>query len=190
MRVIAGTLRHRTLLSPVGRDVTRPITDRVKQSLFDRLWSMGLLDAGHALDLFAGTGSLGIEALSRGVAHCTFVERNRSSRSLLERNLANFQLTARATVLGVDALWPGLVNLIAPQPLSLVFCDPPYALAADPDTQPALATLIQSLAPATTPDAALVLRTAADTPALIVQAWAAPTPHRYGSTCVHLYTKP
>ena len=72
MRIIAGTHRGRTLLGPEGDDVTRPITDRVKENLFNRLHSLGVIGYGRVLDVFAGTGSMGLEALSRGATHCTF----------------------------------------------------------------------------------------------------------------------
>lgn len=192
MRVIAGTHRSRKLIPPWGEDVTRPITDRVKQAMFDRLWSMGALDIDHALDLFAGTGSLGIEALSRGVKRVTFVEQDRGARTRLEKNLAALQLTDRSDAFNVDAFGGTYLSMLrtattagTTRGVGLIFCDPPYKLVQDsPDR---IAALIASLAAAAVPDAVLVLRTDAHTPAPTCEGWTAPDTHRYGSMALHFY---
>ena len=80
MRIIGGIHRSRHLHPPRDIHTTRPITDRVKVALFDRLWDAGLLEGGSVLDIFSGTGSLGLEALSRGMDHCIFIERDKYSR--------------------------------------------------------------------------------------------------------------
>ncbi|MHC4996742.1 MAG: RsmD family RNA methyltransferase, partial [Planctomycetota bacterium] len=77
MRIIAGDHRGRRLLGPEGKNTTRPITDRVKVSLFDRLAAAGRIEGAVVLDLFSGTGSMGLECLSRGARHVTFVDRDR-----------------------------------------------------------------------------------------------------------------
>ena len=87
LRVIAGELRGRKLLPPKDRDITRPITDRVKQSVFDFLASRAMFDQTHVLDLFSGTGSLGIEAISRGARVTTFVDQDRGAIEQLEKNI-------------------------------------------------------------------------------------------------------
>src|SRR4030042_3125840 len=87
MRIIAGTKRGMKLVSPTT-DATRPITDRVKQSLFDVLQNYGLLAGARVADLFCGVGSLGLEALSRGAAFVTFVEKNGEIVEILEKNIA------------------------------------------------------------------------------------------------------
>jgi len=178
-----------TLLSPRGDRVTRPITDRVKQSLFDRLWSEGALDCRVALDLFAGTGSLGIEALSRGVNHCTFVERDRSARGLLEKNLADLGLTDRATVLGVDAMWGGWFGLLAHKPVGLVFCDPPYKMTGDGESMARIAVLIENMGALAAPDGVLVLRTDSYAQGQAVPGWDGPASYPYGSMAVHFYER-
>lgn len=94
MRVIAGTAKGRRLKSPP--QATRPITDRVKESLFNLLGAR-VIEA-NVLDLFAGAGSVGIEALSRGAKHATFVELNEGALKTLRANLQSTGLTARATV--------------------------------------------------------------------------------------------
>ena len=97
MRVIAGTARGRKLVAPHGNTV-RPTADRVRQATFNALESRGAITDARVLDLFAGSGALGIEALSRGAAHCTFVEKDRSAVEAVNRNLETLGFTARATV--------------------------------------------------------------------------------------------
>ena len=189
MRIIAGTHRRRTLLSPRGDRVTRPITDRVKQSLFDRLWSDGALDCQAALDLFAGTGSLGIEALSRGVGHCTFVERDRNARQLLEKNLANLGLTDRSAVLGVDAMWGGWFGLLPHKPVGMVFCDPPYKMTSDEASMARVSGLIGNMTAVAAPNGVLVLRTDSHAQAEPAHGWDGPASHAYGSMAVHFYKR-
>ena len=187
MRIISGTHRRRTLLGPDGKRVTRPIPDRVKQSLFDRLWSMGALDCTHAIDLFAGTGSLGIEALSRGIDHCVFVERDRSAHQLLTQNLADLDLTHRATVLRIDAMMTGAVNLLVGNAAGLVFVDPPYPLTSDSKSLERVTALVQRLASVVQADGVLALRTDRHSQPGPISNWVGPLVCNYGSTTVHLY---
>lgn len=121
MRVIAGEARGRRLVAPRG-DVTRPATDRLRESLFGTLGER-CRDA-RALDLFAGSGSLGIEALSRGAAHATFVERDRPALDAIRRNLESTGLQDRATVVRAEV--DAFVRA-TPETYDVVFCDPPYA---------------------------------------------------------------
>ncbi len=188
MRVISGTHRRRTLLGPRGHRVTRPIPDRVKQSLFDRLWAMGALDGQAAIDIFAGTGSLGIEALSRGIGHCTFVERDRSARTLLIQNLTQLDLSRRANVLATDALAEGWTGLVDNRSARLVFCDPPYKMSADTASCQRIAALMTSLAAVTTPDAILVLRLEKHAPPPSATVWSVHGAHSYGSGRIYIYT--
>ncbi len=122
MRVIAGEARGRKLLAPEGRG-TRPITDRAKEGIFNMLVSLGGVDDLRVLDLFAGSGSFGIECLSRGAAAVTFVERNRAAAKVIEQNLATLGFTDRATV-----RTGAVEHVVAAEPhADLAFCDPPYA---------------------------------------------------------------
>lgn len=120
MRIVGGRLRGRRLDVPEG-DAIRPTTDRVRESLFNILASQGVLDGARVLDAFAGTGALGIEALSRGAATVTFLDTAPASLALIRRNLAAFDL--EADVERCDATRPG-----APKERfhDLVFLDPPY----------------------------------------------------------------
>lgn len=163
MRVIAGKFRGRLLTPPEGRG-TRPITDRVKETLFNilghRCGTPGYLPDFEVLDVFAGTGGLGIEALSRGARRCTFVERERRALRVLRDNLTALDLGAAAPVLA-DNAWT-----MRPPPVpggyGLMFVDPPYRDSAD---LLRAADLLERLAPALAADGVLVFRyEAAGTP--------------------------
>jgi 16S rRNA (guanine966-N2)-methyltransferase len=123
MRIIAGQFRGRKLLGP-DTNLTRPITDRAKQSVFDAL-TPDLPDA-IVYDLFAGTGSLGLESLSRGCKHATFFESDRSALALLQKNIAALAVADRATIIRGD-IFAWFASSAKPQyPADLVFLDPPY----------------------------------------------------------------
>lgn len=100
MRVIAGSARGRRLETVAGWSV-RPTADRVKEALFSALGSRASLDGATVLDLYSGSGALGIEALSRGARHVTFVEQDRAARLVLARNLERCGFSDRASVLAV-----------------------------------------------------------------------------------------
>jgi 16S rRNA (guanine966-N2)-methyltransferase len=128
VRVVAGTAGGRRLSAPAG-DGTRPTTDRVREATFNDLTSLGAVDDAVVLDAFAGSGALGIEALSRGAARCTFVERDRAARRVVEANLAATGLEHRARLVGDDAL----AHLGATRDAyDLVLLDPPHAYDAWP----------------------------------------------------------
>jgi len=125
VRIVAGAWRGLSLASPPGA-ATRPTADRVRQALFDMLlhapWGgRDLLEEAEVLDAFAGTGALGLEALSRGAAHATFLERDRTALAVLGANIERCRAGTRATVLAADATRPP-----PGRPCSLVFLDPPY----------------------------------------------------------------
>ena len=124
-RIIAGAWRGRILQAPLG-DATRPTAQRTRQALFDMLahapWAgRSLLEGATVLDAFAGTGALGLEALSRGAAHATFVEQNAEALACLAANIAACHTAAAATIIRADTL-----RLKQGRPQTLVFLDPPY----------------------------------------------------------------
>jgi 16S rRNA (guanine966-N2)-methyltransferase len=121
VRVVAGHLRGRRLYSPEG-NVTRPTTDRVREAVFNALASLGSVPGAQVVDLYAGTGALGIEALSRGAEHCRFVEHDAGALRALRANLSELGLDDRSTVIRGDALT--YARTMAPCDLLLV--DPPY----------------------------------------------------------------
>ncbi len=124
MRIIGGGLRGRRLLAPPGAN-TRPTADRVRQALFDMLahapWAEGVLRDASVLDVYAGSGALGLEALSRSAASATFIENHRQALAVLARNIAACGMEARARVLALDARRPP-----RGAPHRLVLLDPPY----------------------------------------------------------------
>jgi len=120
LRIIGGDWRGRRIRFP-GQGGIRPTPDRVRETLFN--WLMGKVPGSRCLDLFAGSGALGLEALSRGAAHVTFVERDRENAARLRETAASLA-PGRATVMEADALaW--LEG--PPQAFDIVFLDPPFA---------------------------------------------------------------
>lgn len=120
MRVVAGELGGRRLVAPDGTS-TRPTTDRVREAIFNSLGSAGVLDGAVVADLYAGSGAVGIEALSRGAAHCVFVERDRSALRALNDNLDALDLGGQSKVLASDAM-----SVAGTIDADIVFADPPY----------------------------------------------------------------
>lgn len=122
MRIVAGTARGRRLVTPSGDEV-RPTTDRVREAVFNALGSMGAVVGASVLDLFAGSGALGIEALSRGAASATFVDSSSAATRAVTENLRATGLDGAARVLRSDA-WSYLAGDDAVVDLALL--DPPY----------------------------------------------------------------
>lgn len=124
MRIVAGSARGRRIAGPPGTD-TRPTGDRVREAVFNSLWSLGLVEGATFVDAFAGSGALGLEALSRGAAHVTFVERDHRAAAVVRANLAALDLGAAggATVVVGDAL----DHLATMEPVDVALLDPPYA---------------------------------------------------------------
>src|SRR6201981_3442252 len=126
MRVVGGRLRGRNLASPASREI-RPTADRLRESVFNILIHAygDPIQGARVLDLFAGTGALGIEAVSRGAAFALFVDNGTEARALLRNNVEALGLGGVTKVFRRDAgvLAPGLPV----EPFSLVFLDPPYA---------------------------------------------------------------
>ncbi len=149
MRVIAGEAKGRTLVVPHGGG-TRSATDRIRETLFAILEPE--LEGARVLDLFAGAGTLGIEALSRGAARATFVERGAEAVKALRRNLAATDFGGRSEVVVANVI--GYLDSRPRGPFDIVFCDPPFA-----DVGIAEATLAhEGLRSAVAPDGLVVAR--------------------------------
>jgi 16S rRNA (guanine966-N2)-methyltransferase len=138
MRIVAGHHRGRSLAAPAG-ETTRPTSDRVRQALFDMLlhapWAgRDTLQEARVLDAFAGTGALGLEALSRGAAHATFIEHDRAALATLRGNIAMLKEDGRCRVIPGDATRPPMADA----PCSLLFLDPPYGKRLVPKALAAL----------------------------------------------------
>lgn len=121
MRVVAGELRGRRI-DPPRTDATRPTTDKVREAVFNALSSMDALVGARVVDAYAGTGALGIEALSRGASHCVFIERDPGALSVLKGNIDRLGIASRCTVLAADAM----AVLSRQCDANLVLADPPY----------------------------------------------------------------
>ncbi|MGI9127287.1 MAG: 16S rRNA (guanine(966)-N(2))-methyltransferase RsmD [Roseomonas sp.] len=132
MRIIAGRWKGRVLTAPPGL-TTRPTSDRARQAIFDQLWhapwaGRDMLEDAVVLDGFAGTGAMGLEALSRGAARAFFMEQDRAALAALRANIAGCKAGDACRVIASDVTAPP----IAAAPCSLVFLDPPYGMGLVP----------------------------------------------------------
>jgi 16S rRNA (guanine966-N2)-methyltransferase len=170
MRIIAGSHRGHRIAAPKGRE-TRPTSDRVRESAFNLI---GPVDGAEVLDLFAGSGALGLEALSRGAARATFVESSREACRVIAANLDKLGL--RATVLCQDA-----ARAVAQERATydLVLCDPPYGFAAT--------ALAAGLARLVREDGLVVWESSSREPAPEVPGLAERTSRTYGSARLTLF---
>jgi 16S rRNA (guanine966-N2)-methyltransferase len=135
LRVISGTLKGRRLVAPVGLS-TRPTADRIKESVFNILG--GSVQSRQVLDLFAGTGALGIEALSRGATHAVFIDQAKAALAAIRRNIDKLSLADRTRVIQWNILKDLNCLVSASATFDLVFMDPPYETHAVPPTLDAL----------------------------------------------------
>ncbi len=158
MRIIAGKWRARRVEAP-RRATTRPMPDHVREAIFSMLGSYydspGALPPLHVADLFAGSGSMGLEALSRGAAYCWFYERERTALACLRRNLASLGAEVQGGVMARDA-WSA-TGAVAEQACSLVLLDPPYRDSAEFGVQGAVARFFERLGAQLTTEIVVVL---------------------------------
>ena len=170
MRIVSGTAGGRRLIVPDGT-TTRPTTDRVREATFNVLFSMNAIEDATFVDLFAGSGALGLEALSRGAAHVTFVERDRAALAALRANIEALRFEDQSTVLATDSLrW-----LPTAGHFDVMLADPPYDFEAWPQVFAAA-------------DADLIVvesNDAVDLPA----DWESLRERSYGSTVVQIATR-
>ncbi len=122
MRVIAGKARRMSLITPKGSDV-RPTTDRIKETLFNMIQNE--IEGSRFLDLFAGSGGIGIEALSRGASGCTFIEKDKEASLCIRKNLETTHFTDVSNVYQADVM-SALSTLVRGSKFDIVFMDPPY----------------------------------------------------------------
>jgi 16S rRNA (guanine966-N2)-methyltransferase len=142
MRIIAGSARGRRILTPPDRS-TRPALDRTRESLFAILGD--IVEGARVLDLFAGSGALGLEALSRGAREVHFVEHSKPAAALIGENARNLGFMGRSTITRGDALRRPDLEQIAPETYDLVFVDPPFALFASPSGAEKVFTRLREL---------------------------------------------
>ncbi|MEM1110037.1 MAG: RsmD family RNA methyltransferase [Planctomycetota bacterium] len=188
MRIIAGQYRGRPIINPEDDLTTRPITDRVKENLFNRLQSLGLLGYGRVLDIYCGTGSMGLEALSRGAEHCTFVDRSREAIDKLEANLDYLGIDpGQARVVAGSATPPVWAMPLADGTVTVAFLDPPYADTSD--LAPCYG-ILEAVLPKLEEGGAAVVRTPAEVTAAEVPGYDGPASITYGKMTLHFYQSP
>ena len=178
MRVVAGTLRGRKLVAPEGLNV-RPTAERVRQATFNALDYRSAVRGARVVDLFAGTGALGIEAISRGAVHVTFVEHDKAALACLRTNVDHLGLSAQVSIVRADVsrfLMGGL------PPVDLLIADPPYEFDGWVDL---LARSVVALQRPHPDDRGIIVL---ETPGLIDvgPAWEVIRQQRYGGTVVTL----
>ncbi len=177
MRIIAGSARSRRLVGPPGL-TTRPMTDRVRESLFSSIAAW--LPDSVVVDLYAGTGSMGLEALSRGAADVTFVERDREALAALNKNIDTVGLGGG----WYRAMWMPFLDR-ASGPVDLVFVDPPYAVAL-----PSLMETMSKLSRLLAEDGlAIVHRRSGEEPPEEIAGLSLVAERKYGSAVLWRYTK-
>jgi 16S rRNA (guanine966-N2)-methyltransferase len=175
MRIIAGSRKGARIVAPKGRD-TRPTGDRVREAVFNLI---GPLEGASVLDLYAGSGAMGLEALSRGAAHVTFVESDRDALRAIERNLAKLGLAGAEVVAG-EVGRRLAADAAQGRRYDLVLIDPPYRMLED-----ALAKLARHVAAVVTDDGLVVVESdARENPELPLPLR---TSRRYGSSRVTLF---
>ena len=158
MRIIAGAKRGMRLLSPKAQ-VSRPITDRVKESLFSVLYKYDLPNCKRVADLFCGVGSLGLEALSRGAESVTFVEKDPKIIAILEKNIEKAGYAGESKVIRANAFKVGAVLNFDEQKYGLVFVDPPYLATRDICADSPLSGLLTLLSEQVAAGGIVVVRT-------------------------------
>lgn len=178
MRVIAGTARGQILVAPRDRR-TRPISDRVKESLFGSLGAR-VVDA-RVLDLYAGSGAIGIEALSRGAASATFVEHGRAAQAAIRENLQRTGFADRADVHVGDVIAFLATTTAAPWDLAII--DPPY-------DERTLGLPLERLAPHMAPGGLVVVKHFWRTPVPAEHGWVPTRARRFGETALTFLERP
>jgi len=158
MRIIAGTKRGMKLLSPKG-EASRPILDRVKESVFNVLFNYDLPAGKIVADLFCGVGSLGLEAISRGADFVCFVEKDKEIVTLLKKNIVKAGFENESKVVTADAFKVGAVTDTTKKLYDLIFVDPPYKLTDDVGEKSQLAALFDLLETQAAGGAVVVVRT-------------------------------
>lgn len=186
LKILGGEYRSRIIESPPDAETTRPITARVKESLFNLL--RGWFDDAVVLDLFAGVGTIGLEAVSRGAREVVMVEQDRRISSILRFNVDELGCGDRATVVQADALGPAALAQ-APRDCDLVFLDPPYPLWRDEAVRRRIEDLAVRCRSVMKPRSFLVLRTPEDVPAdWSLPGFDGPETHQYAEDMfVHLF---
>ena len=187
IKILGGEFRSRILESPPDAETTRPITARVKESVFNLL--RGWFDDAIVLDLFAGVGTIGLEAVSRGAGEVVMVEQDRRTAAILRFNVEELDCRERATVVEADALGPAALAQ-APRDCDVVFIDPPYTLWREETIRRRVIDLVVRCREVMKPKSFLVLRLPEEFEegAGGIEGFVGPETHQYAEDMfVHLY---
>ncbi len=189
LRIIAGEFRSRRLLGPAEEEGSRPYPDRVKESVFNQLGEA--VENARVLDLFAGVGTVGLEAVSRGAAAVLMVERSRDTFGRLERNIAALGCGDRATAMHGDALAQTCL-LAAPRPVDLLFVDPAYRMIRDSQSRQRLIDQVSRCRKIMAETGLVVLRSplGPEDADLSLPGFLGPEAHRYGPKMWVLFYEP
>lgn len=193
MRIIGGRWRSRKIVQPPTKE-TRPIPDRVKEAIFNMLGSHygcpGVLPPLSVADVFAGSGALGLEALSRGAVSCSFFERNREALATLRKNIASLGAEPLASI-KVRNAWTHAVSDEAGGPFGLIFLDPPYRDSHDTSETGAVCLYLGRLATsdAVTPLVVLHHRASDRYPTNLTGGWRAIKHRTFGTNGLSLMSR-
>lgn len=185
MRIVAGDLKGRSIVAPPGK-ATRPTTDRVREALFNVIahadWAPEI-EGARVVDLFAGSGALGLEALSRGAAFCLFVETDTKARAAIRDNVETFSLFGITRVHRRSATDLGVIPAGLGRPFDIAFLDPPYGKALAPQA-------LESLNSGgwLSDDAIAIVETGEDE-ALNVSGWDLLDERTYGSSKMRIFKR-
>jgi|SRR5688500_7783217 16S rRNA (guanine966-N2)-methyltransferase len=185
MRIVGGRLGGRRLRTPIG-SATRPTAERVREAVASLLEARGAIAAGRVLELYAGTGALGFEMLSRGAERVVFVERDGAMAGFLKESARELDVASQVEVLRLDAVRPKAQReIVARGPFSLVLADPPYREAQ------AAAQAMQAMAEdgLLADGALLLLETSAKSVPALPASFALLSQYRYGDTAVALFAR-
>lgn len=183
LKITGGSLRGRRIAAPAGRS-TRPTAEKVRESIFNTLRGLVALEQARVLDLFAGSGALGIEALSRGAAHAVFVESHGRTAAGVKANLKRLELAGDAATVITAPVEKWLARPNRGPPAGLVLADPPYGFGAHEELLKALAA-----SPAVAPEAVIVLECAHGMDIAVPDGLDPLRTKRYGDTQVFFFAK-
>ena len=158
MRIIAGSKRGMKLLPPKGNE-TRPITDRAKEALFSVIYKYDMPDGCRVADLFCGTGSMGLECLSRGAEFVTFIDQSRQVVEILNKNIEKAQFVKESKVIRGNIFKIGAPVPFGEEKYDLVFVDPPYVMANNTSANSRVGKLLDLLCEQVTDGAIVIART-------------------------------
>ena len=186
LRINGGQYKRTILQGPPDAETTRPITARVKESIFNLL--RGWFEDAVVLDLFAGVGAIGLEAVSRGAREVVMIEMDRRIGNILDENIRTLNCEDRATLVRADALGPAAMAQ-APKNCDVIFVDPPYPMWEDEETRSRLIDLCVRAVPMMKAKSFLVLRTPFDwIEGDVIDGLEGPETHQYSPDMfVHLF---